>query len=73
MPFWYNLVTKSVETDQTRGQDADVMGPYATEEEARRALQIARERTERWDEQDREWEERGAANPSAWDDSDLED
>ncbi|WP_435300281.1 hypothetical protein [Timonella sp. A28] len=31
------------------------MGPYDTEEEARRALDIARARTEEWDEETRDY------------------
>ena len=45
----------------------------STEEAAARALQHARENTERWDEEDREWDRRGATSPSAWDDEDQED
>lgn len=71
MAYWYNLDTGLVETDQTRGQNANVMGPYDTQEQASRALEIARERTEKWDEQDRDWDERGAS-PS-WSDDTLED
>lgn len=33
------------------------MGPYDTREEAQRALQTAREKTEAWDEEDRKWDE----------------
>ena len=33
------------------------MGPYATKEEAANALTHARENTERWDEDDRRWNE----------------
>jgi hypothetical protein len=33
------------------------MGPYASEAEASNALQTARERTEKWDAEDRKWEE----------------
>jgi hypothetical protein len=73
MPYWYNVDTGAVETDETRGQDANVLGPYDTREQAAAALQHARENTERWDEEDREWAERGAATPSAWDDEDQED
>ena len=46
--FWYCLNHHRVE-----GQDGcaykDRLGPYATEEEASRALEKARERTEAWD------------------------
>lgn len=56
MPYWYNVATGKVETDEDRSQDADVLGPYDTEAEAARALETARENTERWDEEDRRWE-----------------
>jgi hypothetical protein len=68
MPYWYNVDTGEVETDETRSQDANVLGPYDTEEAAAAALRHARENTERWDEEDREWDRRGAASPSAWGD-----
>lgn len=73
MAFWYNIDTKQVETDDTRSPNKNVMGPYETEDEARRALEIAREKSARWDDEDEEWAGRGAADPSAWDDSELED
>jgi hypothetical protein len=69
--YWYNLDTKSVESDDTRGQNANVLGPYDTEAEAAAAIERTRENNERWDEEDREWDQRGAA--PGWDDSDLED
>jgi hypothetical protein len=59
VPFWFNTVTQQVETDETRSRGDDVMGPYATEAEARNAFEIARARTEQWDEEDRLWEEQG--------------
>ncbi len=71
MAYWFNTVTNTVQTDADRGQDIDVLGPYATEAEARHALEHARENTDRWDEEDREWDESGA--PGSWSDKDLED
>ena len=62
MSYWYNTATGQVETDDNRGQAQDVMGPYDTEEEAAHALQSARERTEKWDAEDREWNARGSAS-----------
>ena len=62
MSYWYNTATGQVETDDDRGQAQDVMGPYDTEEEAAHALQSARERTEKWDAEDREWNARGSAS-----------
>ncbi len=71
MPYWYNVDTKSAESDEARGQGAQVMGPYATEAEARQAIEHARENTERWDDEDREWDAKGAT--PGWDDEDQED
>ena len=62
MSYWYNTATGQVETDDNRGQAQDVMGPYDTEDEAAHALQSARERTEKWDAEDREWNARGSAS-----------
>jgi len=69
--YWYNVAKGVVETDDTRGPGEDVLGPYDTPGEAARALEIARERTEKWDAEDREWNDRGAA--PTWDDEELED
>ena len=57
MAFWYNLSTGQVQTDENKSQSDDLMGPYETEADATNALDLARKRTERWDEEDREWEE----------------
>ncbi len=57
MPYWYNVDTGAVETDETRSQNATVMGPYDTEDAAAHALDSARARTEKWDAEDRAWEE----------------
>ena len=62
MSYWYNTATGQVETDDNRGQAQDVMGPYDTEDEAAHALQSARERTEKWDAEDREWNARGTTS-----------
>lgn len=56
--YYYNLETGGVEEGrQSRGED--LMGPYATREEAQRALAIAAKRNEDWDNEDREWEDDG--------------
>ncbi len=52
--YWFNTLTGEVE----RGRQSSwthLMGPYDTPEEAAHALDKARERTESWDEEDREW------------------
>ena len=52
MKYWYNVDTGQVETDDTRSQDATVMGPYDTHDAAAAALETARANTERWDAED---------------------
>ena len=59
MQYWYNIRTGEVESDEDRSQNDDVMGPYDSREEAAAALATARANTERWDEEDKEWEEWG--------------
>lgn len=59
MQYWFNVNTGRVEDDTTRSRGEIVMGPYDTAEEAARAMEIARERTEKWDEEDAEWDARG--------------
>jgi hypothetical protein len=57
--WFYCLKHRSVEPwEGCRAEDR--LGPYPDRETAARALDIARERTEAWDEADREWEERGS-------------
>lgn len=53
--FWYNTRTGKVETNEDKGQSADLLGPFPTAEEASQALEVARRRTEAWDEEDRRW------------------
>ena len=60
MAYWYNLTTGQVETDENKSQGDDLMGPYDSEADASRALEIAHQRTEAWDEDDRKWEEGGS-------------
>ena len=50
--FWYSLTRNAVEDDDgpTRGKDR--LGPYATREEASRALELAQERNREWDARD---------------------
>ncbi|GAB3447063.1 hypothetical protein GCM10027517_30300 [Phycicoccus ginsengisoli] len=57
MAYWYNVDTGRVETDDDKSQGANLMGPYDNQDDAARALQTARERTEAWDAADKQWEE----------------
>ena len=68
MQYWYNVDSGQVETDETKSQGAHVMGPYGSHDDAARALQTARERTEKWDSEDRDWNAGRAGG-----DEDLED
>lgn len=53
MQYWYNVSTGQVEADEETSRKDDLMGPYPTREAAEHALQTARERTEKWDEEER--------------------
>ncbi|GAB3048547.1 hypothetical protein GCM10027053_03550 [Intrasporangium mesophilum] len=72
MSYWYNVDTGKVETDENRSRGELVLGPYATEEEARRAIETANARTEKWDEEDRAWRDKGTSG-TRWDDEDIDD
>lgn len=61
MAYWYNVSTGKVEKDGETDPKADLMGPYDSEDEARSALETARQKTENWDAEDREWDERGTS------------
>ncbi|MDO5644947.1 MAG: SPOR domain-containing protein [Dermabacter sp.] len=54
--YYYNVQTAQVEEGPHSPAD-HLMGPYATREDASRALEIAQERNEKWDEEDRAWDE----------------
>jgi hypothetical protein len=53
--FFFNTRTHQVEELSDKSQSKDLLGPYASRAEAERAVQTARERTEQWDREDREW------------------
>ena len=51
--YWYNVVTHQVEEDRMSDWRQPI-GPYATREEAERALEKVAERNEEWDKKDEE-------------------
>ncbi|WP_432521516.1 hypothetical protein [Kineococcus sp. SYSU DK006] len=55
--YYYDVSTGEVQELERKGQAKDLMGPYATREEAAHALESARRRTEENDRRDREEEE----------------
>lgn len=66
MSYWFNIETHAVETDETRSPDVNVLGPYETYEEAANAVEKARANTERWDEEDKEWDDRADGEKKSW-------
>jgi hypothetical protein len=50
--WWYSLTRNTVEDDDGPTPGKDRLGPYATPEEASRALEIVQERNREWDAQD---------------------
>ena len=53
--YYFNTRTGQVEQVADKSQSKDLLGPYATREEAEQALTTAHRRTEAWDREDREW------------------
>ncbi|MFV0464037.1 MAG: methionine aminopeptidase [Nostocoides sp.] len=68
MSYWFNVSTRTVETDETKSPGADLLGPFQTEAEAANALEIARENTDRWDGEDAEWNARNSVDPGSFSD-----
>ena len=54
--YWFNTATNEVETGH-RSPWNHLMGPYPTFEAAAAALSAASQRSQDWDEEDREWQE----------------
>ena len=68
MSFWYNVDTGQVESDDNRSRGEQVLGPYATEAEARAALDTAHKKTEQWDAEERAWRDGAARDEDELDD-----
>ena len=52
--YFFNTRTRMVEKGRVSSWE-HLMGPYATREEAERALKKAQERAEAWEDEDDEW------------------
>ena len=59
MAYWFNVNTGAVEDDANKSPVDRLMGPFDTYAAAVQALAHARENTERWDAEDKAWDERG--------------
>jgi hypothetical protein len=51
--FWYNIRTGAVERGMV-SPGVDRVGPFGSETEAANALELLRERSRKWDEEERE-------------------
>jgi hypothetical protein len=56
--YWFNTKTGQVEHGR-QSLWSHLLGPYDTAEEAARALETARHRTETWDDDDERWRDPG--------------
>lgn len=56
--YWYNIRTGQVEEGH-QSSWTHLMGPYPTREAAQHALELAQQRNESWEDEDREWRDRG--------------
>lgn len=54
---WYYCLDHKTVEGESGCRSVNRFGPYATREEARNALQKVAERNEKWDEEDRAWNE----------------
>ena len=59
MAFWFNINTGLVEDDDSKSPQDRLMGPFATHGEAEQALSHAKANTERWDAEDKAWDDKG--------------
>jgi hypothetical protein len=50
--WWYSLTRHAVEDDDGPTPGKDRLGPFATQDEAARALETVQRRNEEWDSQD---------------------
>lgn len=54
--YWFCTKHHTVESGDDMCPAIDRLGPFATQEEASRALETAQARNEEWDRQDTEWD-----------------
>ena len=59
MAFWFNVSTGKVEDDDHKSPQDRLLGPFVTQGEAEQALSHAKENTERWDAEDKAWDDAG--------------
>ncbi|MEP7035592.1 MAG: methionine aminopeptidase [Dermatophilaceae bacterium] len=57
MAYWFNVSTGLVEDDANKSPQDRLMGPFDSYAAAEQALSHAKENTERWDAEDKAWED----------------
>lgn len=56
--YYFNTSTRMVEKGRQSSWE-HLMGPYASEEEAAKAMETAAKRSKAWDDDDRKWGDEG--------------
>ena len=59
MAYWYNVDKGQVEDDSNKSSGDQLLGPYTSQDEASKALEHARQNTEKWDAEDKAWDDAG--------------
>jgi hypothetical protein len=59
MAFWFNTGTGQVEDDANKSPQDRLLGPFDSHAEAEQALSHAKANTERWDAEDKAWDDEG--------------
>jgi hypothetical protein len=59
MAFWFNVGSGQVEDDASKSPQERLLGPFDTYAAAEQALSHAKENTERWDAEDKAWDDAG--------------
>ncbi len=59
MAYWFNVSTGAVEDDSNKSPIDRLMGPFDTRAAAEQALANAKANTERWDAEDKAWDDEG--------------
>jgi hypothetical protein len=56
MPYWYNVKTGKVETEENRSASTDLLGPFDTLAEATNALELSERHRRAADASDAAWD-----------------
>jgi len=59
MAYWFNVSTGAVEDDADKSPGDRLLGPFDTQAAAEHALEHAKENTQRWDAEDKAWDDAG--------------